>query len=284
MVGESLAASLARRALLRGATRTTTYAAYRWIPPIVEAAPQHAQAALAAALWVQALEGQRLALVDGWRDVHDESKSGEASIFLDPARTETIAHTALDLLRYADLFGAFDDNPLIAIAVDEEAFTPETENPNKIPVWSDWTEPIWIGLLSRQVRFDVVRWEPLEEKPKPPYRWVFRLEQASHPTGGSTLERIERGLAQLRDHFYRLTAREMDGTIAANVYVRSGETPEGKACAAVVNLSDLPRVLKLRGSPAIRASRDVIANQQISEPDQRIELAPWQVRLLWPIE
>jgi hypothetical protein len=282
--GESLAASLARRAVLRGVLATSTYAAYHWTPPIVEATPQHAQASLAATLWIQALEGQRLALVDGWRDVHDENKSGEVSIFLDPARAETIAHTALDLLRYAEFVRAFDDNPLIAIAVGEDAFAPETENPNKVPAWSDWTEPIWAGLLSRQIRFDVVRWEPPEEKPKPPYRWVFRLEQVSHPTGGSTLERIERGLAQLRDHVYRLTAREMDGKIASDVYVRAGQTPAGKACAAVVNLSDRPRVLKLRGRPAIGASRDVIPDQQISEPDQRLEFAPWQVRLLWPTE
>ena len=282
--GESLAASLARRAMLRGVMETSTYAAYRWTPPIVEAAPQHAQAALTAALWVQALEGQRLALVDGWRDVHDENEPRAACVFLNTTRAETIAHTALDLLRYADFVRECDDTPLIAIAVGEDAVTHETDNPNECAGWSDWTEPIWTGLLSRQVRFDVVRLEPPQEKPKPPYRWVFRLEQASHPTGGSTLERIERGLAQLRDHVYRLTAREMDGTIASDVYVRAGRTPAGKACAAVVNLSDRPRVLKLRGRPAIGASRDIISNQRISEPDQRLEFAPWQVRLLWPRE
>jgi len=282
--GESLGASLARRAMLRGVMATATYAAYRWTPPIMEAAPQHAHAALAATLWVQALEGQRLALVDGWRDAYDENDPQAACVFLNPARVETIAHTALDFLHYAELIRAFDDISLAAIAVSEDAFTHETDNPNGAVGWSDWTEPIWTGLLSRQTRFDVVRWEPPEEKPKPPYRWVFRLEQASRPTGGSTLERIERGLAQLRDHVYRLTAREMDGTIAADVYVRVGRTPEAKACAAVVNLSDRPRVLKLRGRPAIGASRDVITNQQISEPDQRLEFAPWQVRLLWPRE
>lgn len=280
--GESLGASLARRGVLRGVMATPTYAAYRWTRPNVEAAPQHAQAALIAALWVQALEGQRLALVDGWRDVHDENKSSEISIFLDPVRAETIAHTALDLLRYADFIREFDDTPLIAIAVDEDAFTSETENPNRVPNWSDWTAPIWNGLLSRQIRFDVVRWEPPNEKPKPPYRWVFHVEQATHPMGGSTLERIEGGLAQLGDHVYRLTAREMDGTIARNMFVRVGRTPEGKACAGIVNLSDRSRVLKLRGKPAIGASRDVISNQQIPEPDQRLELEPWQVRLLWP--
>ena len=282
--GESLAASLARRAVLRGVMATSTFAAYRWTPPIVEAVPQHAQAVLTATLWVQALEGQRLALVDGWRDVDDENKPRAACVFLNPALAETIAHTALDLLRYAELIRTFDDTPLIAIAVGEDAFIHETDNPYEAAAWSDWTAPIWNGLLSRQIRFDVVRWEPKEEKSKPPYRWVFRLEQTSHPTGGSTLERIERGLAQLRDHVYRLTAREMNGTIASDVYVRAGQTPAGKACAAVVNLSDRPRVLKLRGRPAIGASRDVISDQQISEPDQRLEFAPWQVRLLWPTE
>lgn len=282
--GESLAASMARRAMLRGVMETSTYAAYRWTPPILEAAPQHTQASLAAALWVQALEGQRLALVDGWRDAHDENDPRAVCAILNPAQAETIAHTALDFLRYVDFVREYNDTPLIAIAVGEDAFTPEPDNPCGAAGWSDWTNPIWHGLLSRQIRFDVIRWELKDEKPKTPYRWMFRLEQSSHPTGGSMLERIERGLAQLRDHVHRLTAREMNGTIAADMYVRVGKTPEGKAYAAVVNLSDRPRVLKLRGSPAIGPSRDVITSQQISEPDQRLEFAPWQVRLLWPKE
>lgn len=282
--GESLGASLARRAMLRGVMETSTYAAYRWTPPIVEARPQQAQAALTAALWVQALEGQRLALVDGWRDVHDENNTDTPSIFFSPTRAETIAHTALDLLRYANSFRAFDEAPLLAISVEEDAFAPEGDNPSKVPSWSDWTEPIWSGLLSRQVRFNVVRGESPEEKLNPPYRLVYRLEQTSNRVGVSILERIERGLAQLPDHVYRLTARETNGTIAKDVYVRSAKTPEGKACAAVVNLSDRSRVLKLRGKPEIGPSRDVISDQWISEPDQRIEFAPWQVRLLWPVE
>ncbi len=282
--GESLAASLAHRAMLRGVMAMPTYAAYRWTPPKLEAAPQHAPAALTAALWVQALEGQRLTLVDGWRDVPDENEPRAVCMFLNPARADTIAHTALDLMRNADFVRAFDGTPLLALAVGEDAVTYETDNPKREAGWSDWTEPIWTGLLSRQVRFDVVRWEPPNEKPKPPYRWVFHLEQASHPMGGSTLERIEGGLAQLRDHVYRLTAREMDGAIARNMFVRVGRTPEGKACAGIVNLSDRSRVLKLRGKPAIGPSRDVISNREIPEPDQRLEFEPWQVRLLWPTD
>jgi len=66
------------------------------------------------------------------------------------------------------------------------------------------------------------------------------------------------------------------------MFVRVGRTPEGKACAGIVNLSDRARVLKLRGKPVIGPSRDVISNHQISEPGQRLEFEPWQVRLLWP--
>jgi hypothetical protein len=98
----------------------------------------------------------------------------------------------------------------------------------------------------------------------------------------SLIAKSERRLAQDSEHVYRLTAREMDGTIARDMFVRVGRTPEGKACAGIVNLSDRSRVLKLRGKPAIGPSRDVISNQRISEPDQRLELEPWQVRLLWP--
>jgi len=109
-------------------------------------------------------------------------------------------------------------------------------------------------------------------------------ERPADGQADALIAKIERQLAQIEEHVYRLTAREMDGTIATDMYVRAGKTPEGKACAAVVNLSDRSRVLKLRGRLAIGPSRDVIADQSIPEPDQCLEFAPWQVRILWPIE
>jgi len=139
-------------------------------------------------------------------------------------------------------------------------------------------------LVSRQVRYDVVPQADHDDRFRRRYSVVIPLARPADGQTEALIGKIERRLAQFEEHVHRLTAREMNGTIAADMYVRVGNTPSGKACAAVVNLSDRPRVLKLRGSPAIGAARDVNTDQQISEPDQRLEFAPWQVRLLWPRE
>lgn len=285
--GEALAASLARRALLRGVMETPTYAAYRWTPPIVEVEPQHQYAALAATLWVQALEGQQLTLVDGWRDHHNENRSETASVFLSPTRAETIAHTALDLQRLARFVTAFEGHALLALIVGDEAVYDKQSNEDgesQVDTWASWVQPIWEVLVARQIRFDVVSDRTEEKTLRGRYQIVFPLHKKDCANPAETIGKIERRLAQLEDHVYRLTAREMDGMIAADMYVRAGKTPVGKACAAVVNLTDRPRALKLRGRPEIGPSHDVIADQPIPEPSQRIEFAPWQVRLLWPVE
>ena len=284
--GESLPASLARRATLRGATNRSTYAVTRWTPPIVAAASERRLAALRAAIWVQALDRQRLALIDTWRDVSPDTGDGSGpSVFVHPAQAETIAHTALDLQRLASFLVGFETRPTIAFAVGREAVCSQVESgcaPGQFDTWASWVQPIWEALVARQVSFDVVSDRTDEKALRERYRAVLplRREQCANPA--DAIGKIERRLAQDSEHVYRLTAREMDGTIARDMFVRVGRTPEGKACAGIVNLSDRSRVLKLRGKPAIGPSRDVILDQRISEPDQRLELEPWQVRLLWP--
>ncbi len=294
--GESFPSSLARRAMLRGAINRSTYAVTRWAPPIIDAPADRRLVALRAGMWVHAFDGQRLALIDTWHDEHGEDNETERSVFLNPAEAETIAHTALDLQRLAKFVSCFGSRSTLAVAVGREATCGEPQegcpevgrkergSDTDIDAWAPWVQPIWDALVTRQVSFDVVSDRTEEKALQGRYQVVFPLRRRDCVDPARAIGKIERRLAQVEEHVYRLTAREMNGTIASDVYVRAGKTSEGKGCAAVVNLSDRVRMLKLRGRPAIGASRDVIADQQIPEPDQRLEIAPWQVRLLWPRE
>ncbi len=286
--GESLAASLARRAMLRGATRRPTYGITNWTPPIANGLLEYRPAALRAAMWAQAFDGQRLALVESWRDVSpDEDGLPGSSILIHPAQAETIAHTSLDMQRLAQFIGEYNVRPIFALAVGRETICSAGESGCPQPqfdTWAPWVQPIWESLVARQISFDVVSEHADEKALRELYRVVFPLRREECTEPGDVIVKIERRLAQVEEHVYRLTARELDGMIAKDMYVRVGRTPGGKACVAVVNLTDRPRVIKLRGKPEIGSSRDVIADQLIPEPDQRLELAPWQVRILWPTE
>ncbi len=286
--GELLPASLARRATLRGAINRFTYGVTHWTLPVADASPEHRRTAWRAAMWMQVLDGQRLALIETWRDVSPDAgdRSGP-SVFIDPAEAETIAHTALDMQRLAKFVAGFETRPTIAFVVGPEAACSAAESgcpPGQSDTWASWVQPIWKALVARQVSFDVVSDRTDEKALHGRYRAVFPLRREACVDPSDAIGRIERRLAQDSEHVYRLTAREMDGTIARDMFVRVGRTPEGKACAGIVNLSDRSRVLKLRGKPAIGASRDVISNQEISEPGQRLKFEPWQVRLLWPTD
>lgn len=283
---ESLSASLARRAMARGVTGRSTYAAYGWTPPMPEDVSNRG-AVVSAAMWVETLDGQRLTLLESWRDVHAKYWPPRPSIFTDPSGVETIAHTALDLLRLAEFIRPFEARSYAVIKVSRDAMASGADGGDANRVsnrWAPWVRPIWEALVARQVSFDVVPDRTEEMALRKRYRVVFPLRREECIDPAVAIGKLERRLAQIEEHVYRLTAREMNGTIAADVYVRAGKTPGGKACAAVVNLTARQRALKLRGKPAIGPSRDVISNQQISEPDQRLEFAPWQVRLLWPVE
>ena len=272
-VFDTLPGSLARRALLRGLFQQTRCAGVYPSPPMAPTRREHWLAGIRAMMWVHAFDGQSLGLIRGWRDVSHRGMH----LFHHPQFVESAAHTALDMLRVSDLFDGRDDHAILALAIGFDALRGSDD-------WADWVQPVWAALLSRQIRFDIVTQEMDAGELHKRYRVVIPLRQADCGDVSAAMTRIETKLALIPDHVYRLTAREMDGTIASNVFVRAGRTPEGKACAAVVNLSDRQRLLKLRGRPMIRASRDVISNVPIPEPDQRLELAPWQVRLLWPKE
>ena len=110
--GESLPASLARRALARGLSGQRRFAVDGWNAPGVGAPPE--QRAVAAAMWIHAIGGQSVGLLRGWRDLRDGSGSLYPSVLLDPAYLETVAHTALDLIRFSPFMDRFQGAPLLA--------------------------------------------------------------------------------------------------------------------------------------------------------------------------
>ena len=275
--GEDWPSSLARRALVRG-----VLGQMRYVADGCSSFPEHGSvldrsARTAAILWVSALDGQSLGLVHGWRDLRDGSGSLYPSLIVDPTAAETIAHTALDLVRWAEYLTPFRSAPVLAVAVGDDAVDSRDAN-----AWADWVKPIWSGLLSHQIRFDVVRQNTADEQIGRRYAAVFPLSPQDAADPGSVLLRIERLLAAHREHVDRITVRELDGRLAADVFVREGRTSSGLRCLAVANLSEQPRQLRLHGEALPGTMRDIVSATEVRDPTARLSLEPWQVRLLWP--
>ncbi len=281
---ETFSASLARRAALRGATNRTTYAAVSWTPPTWKIDSTQALAATRAAMWMHALDGQRLALVDSWLDPEGDP-THERAVLIDPALAETIAHSSLDMLRLGKHVIPFTARPRVALVVRDDVFAQEAsagDTPRVADVWAGWVLQVWETLISRQIQFDVVSETRGREAVADYYPVVFPLRIEHAADTQRLIEKLERRLAQDVEHVNRLTAREMDGTVARDVFLRRGEAPNGKACVGIVNISERARVLKLRGRPPVGPSKDVISEELIPAPNDRVVFGPWQVRLLWP--
>ncbi|UCC31626.1 MAG: hypothetical protein JSU86_04980 [Phycisphaerales bacterium] len=277
--GESLAASLARRAFARGLWRHGRYIVDGWQVPRIRVLPYERSALTAAAMWVHAIEGQSLGLIRGWRDLRDGSGSPYRSILPDPAHVETIVRNALDLVRLRTYVLPFNVSPPVAVGVGPDAVDGDDAN-----AWADWVEPVWAALLERQIRFDVVRLAGNDGQLGERYRVVFPLHRSESDNVISVITRLERLLTTVDEHLRRVTARELDGALAGDLFVRDVRTPNGRPCVAVVNLSARPRRIKLRGGPMLGPLRDVISNTTVERPDGIVHLEPWQVRLLWPAE
>ena len=274
--GEPWASSLARRALARGVLARTRFVSGEWSPPLNRGSGVEGSGRIAAAMWVHAIEGQSLGLLRGWRDFRDGSLSPSPSVFVDPAGTEIITRTALDLVRLGRYITPFRVRPSLAVAVGSDAVDPHDDN-----AWAPWIKAIWAELLDRQIRFDVVISGSDAEQLRRRYRSVFTLRSDDADNIGSVLLRLDRLLSKDLEHVDRLTVRESDGSLATEVFVRSALTPQGRPCVAVVNLSGRSRRLTLEGGPRLGLLRDVIADTPIQDPREGLTLQPWQARLLW---
>jgi hypothetical protein len=288
---ESLGAWLARRGLARGLHGSARYVIDSWQTPAMGQAPDDRAAATAPALWIDAIEGQSLGLLHGWRDLRDGSGSLHGSLFVEPWYIETVAHTALDIIRLGPYVKTFNGVPTIVVVIEPDAVDKRDDN-----AWSAWTEPIWETLLQRQVRFDVVPRRTLADgKLAERYRVVLSLRRADVADRRRLTDRIDSALGtgdapavgappplgvgdgQVAPH---ITVLESEGSPAVDIFVREARMADGRRCVALVNLLDRLRVLKLRGNPPLRATRDLITDELIRAPEKLVTLGPWQVRLL----
>ncbi len=146
--GETWAGMLARSALYRGATGNGFVIRMGCIAP--SGIEKSANDRVRAGMWVNALEGQRLGIVEGWRDLRDGTRTMYRSEFTDPARLETVCHTALDLLCASKVLGYFNKPPRLCLLVGEKQLAAGLDND-----WSTGLLAVVDGLIARQAGFDL---------------------------------------------------------------------------------------------------------------------------------
>ena len=293
--GESWGAMLARRALMRGVLGRDTTRALGCMP----ARGQGSDAArLRATLWTQALDGQVLSLIEGWRDPRDGTRTTYASRFGDPAFLESAAHSALDLQRMADVVASFKQHADLAIAVDRAVLDPDDSNR-----WAPPFARLADALVDAQVHFDLIA--PTGPNPTggaaSRYTVVARYvdligagrdgptsRQLRYRLGGQA-KTVEAKSADpgdiamaLRDvvrreaDFSGPVARDSDNTPARGVYLAANGD---QSLVAVVNLLGAPRRVHIVAGDRDRSARwrDYRTGGAVSGP---VSLEPYAVRIL----
>jgi hypothetical protein len=307
--GETWAESVARRALYRGATRGDRPVVYGWEVPRSNASRRHRSERFRAAMWVHVCEGQKLALLEGWRDLRDGSRLPYPALTTAPQCVETVAHTALDILSHAQCLERMGlDNPL-AILVDESAVDPD--DPNR---WSPGFARLAAALHERQIPFDLVPRGLAEDRERlAGYELAVALPTFAEESGASS-RRVDvyargqllhmnlpagvahsgwttarfagwvDGLLRERVGAPRVAVMNGDGRPgpASDAYVRTTRDADGKLCIALVNLSSRSRsvTLSCSGDDEVAGFVDVLAEEQNVDASEPMPLAAWQVRLL----
>ncbi|MCH7704370.1 MAG: hypothetical protein IIB61_04590 [Planctomycetes bacterium] len=273
--GESWSGSLARRGLARGRSSDSRFFTYGWRPPGAGGHGAANDARITAAMWVHALEGQTVALIEGWRDLRDGSMSPYPSSFVDPVRIERLAHTALDVLRLRDHVSPYWTNSILAVVVDTDAVDPQDEN-----AWADWIGPLWAALLDEQIRFDVIGAGFASDDAHARYPVLVSVHRDEVVPLESLMRRIKGRLSALPGFDTRLVAVDANGATGGGVFLRTAQSSNGRTCVALANLTERARSVRLRGEPKLGPLRDVINNSKVEDPRRGVRLGPWQVRLL----
>ncbi len=315
--GESWGASLARRSLLRVVTPGQSVVVTGWAPPrrtAGTAVPRVARAscpcssgapapsATRLAMWVHALAGQQLGVIEGWRDLRDGSRLAYASLATHPDQVETMAHTALDLLYYAGQLGAFRTQAPVAVVIDASAV--RRQDPNR---WSPEAADLFDTLLNRQLLFDVM---PDSRAVRAGFLKEYRVVLvAVDGTGGwpiasavgETVAHARSGsLADLRRYVESLpepmvsrdlraptafVAYDPDGRVASACLVFNGRAADGEPCFAVANLQARRRTVVIRSTsyPGNPLFRDLLTNEPVAAGRDQVQLAGHQVRLFVPL-
>ncbi|MFQ5591795.1 MAG: hypothetical protein ACE5HE_11575 [Phycisphaerae bacterium] len=276
--GERWASSLARRALVRGTLRQVRYTTVGWTPPHAPHAEASRPEAIAAAMWVDAIGGQSIGLLPGWRDLRDGSASPYSSVLAHPRMIEVFAHTGLDLLRLGSHLPTLWDGPRVAVMVGSDAVDPHEEN-----AWAAWIEGVWQVLYGQQVRYDVVGSGMTRAEVSQQYSIVLELHRDTMGDLASLLLDLQQQLDRQSTQPPRVTVHEMDERLAADIFVATGKVPKGR-CVALANLSNRTRMVRLRNARALGDTIDVLSGSPIPSARAPLELAPWQVRILCPSE
>lgn len=299
--GESWAAMRARRSLLRGATGAMPMA-IGCVPPT---GPDHESARrMYAAMWVQALDGQQLGLIEGWRDRRDGSRTPYGSLFGDPACLEAAAHASLDLLRSRDVIKRCATAPRVLLLLNQSHL--DQENPN---AWSSAFLHLLVELHARRLRFDLAPQRLLDQPPAA--RTAFDAAVVlpdfgrAGPAAGSTLRFVHRASpAEFREpqadapgSLAALAAAIAEGVSAfetgAGRAVRISESDEDATTAVlcwpaadgsavgIVNTEDAAHRVTLRAADGgnLKGWQDLLTGRRVS-PDLTLE--PYQVCLLTP--
>jgi len=188
--GETWGESLARRALYRGQTGGRGAWVSGWTVPETRSNGSATATQIRAAMWVHALDGQRLGLLEGWRDLRDGSASPYASLAATPDVVEAVAHTALDLLYFDPIIRLFSSEIPVALIVGDDALA--STDPNR---WSPTFGRMAQELFEANVRFDVL---PRAVTPQRKAQYVLACEVRLPPDGEPGLDGIYR-LGQARE-------------------------------------------------------------------------------------
>ena len=255
-------------------------------------------------MWVHALAGQQLGIIEGWRDFRDGSRLPHAPLATHPDHVEVMAHTALDLLYFRRELGAFVQGATVAVVIDESAMSRTDDNR-----WSPEAAKLFNALLDRQLPVEVVPVRRVVQSGVPAgCRAVLiaagganaegvqaRLAEGVRvigPAGGASPAQLCGHLAglpeptvsrELRDRTH-FAAYDQHGRVASDCLVFNGRTAEGEPCVAVANLRARPRTVILKGpsSPVGLRLRNILTGETIATGRNEIVLAGHQVRVFVP--
>ena len=224
-----------------------------------------------ASMWIAAAEGMSLGVITGWRD---DDSAAAASLFHSPARLEAMASAALDLLRLGDCAAVLSSARPLAVVIGADAVDPADSNR-----WARWTAPLWTGLLKRQLPFDVVRRDRIEQVDAQ-YKHVLDVAMMDGGDLASLLTRLDYRIALDRTLRGRPTVRTSEGWLARRVWLRTGVDAGGAWTVALANLTGEAQTLRLRGDTPADPMRDVLSGATIPAPRDAISMNPWQIRIL----
>jgi hypothetical protein len=266
--GETWGAMIARRALVRGASMQPTYRAIGITTPTGDRQTLAKRAR--AAMWVQAIDGQRLGLVEGWRNARIDGGAAFPSRLADPDWLEAVAHTSMEIRQRAELLEPFRYPRKMAVLIDAGALDPQ--NPN---AWSaDFTE-LADALVDWQIPFDVVAAN--KSGSNAPYEYIMRFKPGGDFSAIGAAQEASKLLSKRAPELREVIFSDSQGNPAKRLYVR--QSADGRRLA-VVNLSDKPRNLKMLTSAGKSASAAYIDQWSGETQRRRLSMAPFEVRIL----